>query len=370
MGYFLDTGLLLIYSLMILAWKEPDITLVFAILWTVILICGIYDMQKKCRKTVFCTVFALTALIVPETVLFYPVLLYVIIKEINWQMAVTVSALGVYLTINYGNIQKEILLKFVFGYLIALILEKKTEMYNKAYRKLRETIDEGEEKTLLLSEKNRALMEKQNSEIYAATLRERNRIAREIHDNVGHVLSRTILLTGAARAVNKDQNLDDLLKGLEDSLNSAMDSIRTSVHDLHDDAVNLKKTIEDIIQDFKTFDIKIEYDMSEIIPRDIKYCFISITKEALSNTAKYSGATQVKIIMREHPAMYQLCIEDNGKGCRNYAESSTGIGLKNIEERVKILGGTIRIDGEKGFHIFISIRKNEDLKYENSNCGR
>ena len=40
--------------------------------------------------------------------------------------------------------------------------------------------------------KIKALAEKQNSEIYAATLRERNRIAREIHDNVGHVLSRTI----------------------------------------------------------------------------------------------------------------------------------------------------------------------------------
>ena len=86
----------------------------------------------------------------------------------------------------------------------------------------------------------KALAEKQNSEIYAATLRERNRIAREIHDNVGHVLSRTILLTGAARAINKDQNLDSLLKGLDNSLNSAMDSIRSSVHDLHDDAVNNK----------------------------------------------------------------------------------------------------------------------------------
>lgn len=92
--------------------------------------------------------------------------------------------------------------------------------------------------------KNKALAEKQNSEIYAATLRERNRIAREIHDNVGHVLSRTILLTGAARAINKDQNLDSLLKGLDNSLNSAMDSIRSSVHDLHDDAVNLQETIK------------------------------------------------------------------------------------------------------------------------------
>ena len=86
-------------------------------------------------------------------------------------------------------------------------------------REFQKTIDDGEEKTLLLAEKNRALIEKQNYEIYAATLRERNRIAREIHDNVGHVLSRTILLTGAAKALNKDQNLEPILDGLDDSLN-------------------------------------------------------------------------------------------------------------------------------------------------------
>lgn len=357
MEYFQDMGLLFIYSLVILAWKEPDIAFVFAILWTIILICGIYFMQRKYAKIALCAVFGLTAIVVPETGLFYPVLAYALIKETGWQIGLIVSAVGAYLIRNCGNMQTEIMVEFVFGCLIALILEKKTEKYNKTDIELRRTVDAGEEKTLLLSEKNRALMEKQNSEIYAATLRERNRIAREIHDNVGHVLSRTILLTGAARAVNKDQNLDSLLKGLDDSLNSAMDSIRSSVHDLHDDAVNLKKTIEDIIQDFKEINVEIDYDMSEIIPRDIKYCFISITKEALSNIAKYSGATQTKIIMREHPAMYQLCIEDNGRGCPDYAGNSTGIGLKNMQERVEALGGTIRIDGKNGFHIFISIRK-------------
>ena len=130
-----------------------------------------------------------------------------------------------------------------------------------------------------------------------AALRERNRIAREIHDNVGHVLSRTILLTGAARAINKDQNLDSLLKGLDNSLNSAMDSIRSSVHDLHDDAVNLQETIKGIITDIKMENVGFEYDMSEIIPREIKYCFISIVKEAISNAMKYSSATQINVIL-------------------------------------------------------------------------
>ena len=52
----------------------------------------------------------------------------------------------------------------------------------------RKTRDDSKERNLLLHEKNRSLIEKQDYEIYTATLQERNRIAREIHDNVGHLL--------------------------------------------------------------------------------------------------------------------------------------------------------------------------------------
>lgn len=173
---------------------------------------------------------------------------------------------------------------------------KKTYKYDKMDIELRKLWIQEKKKHFFCQKKIRQLAEKQNSEIYAATLRERNRIAREIHDNVGHVLSRTILLTGAARAINKDQNLDSLLKGLDNSLNSAMDSIRSSVHDLHDDAVNLQETIKGIITDIKIENVEFEYDMSEIIPREIKYCFISIVKEAILNAMKYSSATQLKLL--------------------------------------------------------------------------
>lgn len=64
-----------------------------------------------------------------------------------------------------------------------------------------------------------------------------------------------------------------------------------------------------------------------------------------------------KIIMREHPAIYQLCIEDNGKGCADYDKNTTGIGLKNMQERVNILNGNLQINGEKGFRIFVVIPK-------------
>ena len=156
------------------------------------------------------------------------------------------------------------------------------------------------------------LAEKQDYEIYAATLKERNRIAREIHDNVGHLLSRSILITGAAKAINASDALSPVLDDLDHSLNQAMTSIRTSVHDLHDESLNLKEAAESLTSDFTFCPVTLNYDMGFEVPREIKYCFISIVKEALSNVARHSNATLVQITMREHPALYQLCIEDNG----------------------------------------------------------
>lgn len=155
MGYFQDMGLLFIYSLIVLLWKEPDRTLIFAILWAVILICGIYFIHGKSTKVLVCTVFALMALVVPEIEMFYPILIYALIKEINWQMGLAISMAGVILLGKYGDMHIEIMAKYVVGCLLAAILERKTYKYDKMDIELRKTVDSGEEKALLLSEKIR-----------------------------------------------------------------------------------------------------------------------------------------------------------------------------------------------------------------------
>ena len=180
--------------------------------------------------------------------------------------------------------------------------------YEQLASQFREIQDDSRENHLLLTEKNRVLLEKQDYEIYTATLRERNRIAREIHDNVGHLLSRSILLLGAARTVNQQDSMHPLLEHLDTTLNSAMDSIRNSVHDLHDDSVDLEESIKSLIAEFSFCPVILQYDMGRTVLREVKYCFISVTKEALSNVIRHSNANQVQITMREHPALYQLYI--------------------------------------------------------------
>ena len=366
MGYFQDTGVLLLYCMTALFWISADRKFIFALLYALVLLCGEYVLEHRMTKILGCVAFVGTSILIPELVVFYPVMGYALLKEKSRVAALTSMITGGVILTENTYLQNGMLLNVAFGCLLAVLLERKTEKYDKLDREFRKTIDDGEEKTLLLAEKNRALIEKQNYEIYAATLRERNRIAREIHDNVGHVLSRTILLTGAVKAVNKDQNLAPMLDGLDDSLNSAMDSIRSSVHDLHDEAINLQEELKRIIRDFKYCKVELEYDVSDKMDSNAKYCYACVAKEALSNIMKYSGATYVKITVREHPALYQLCVEDNGRGGTENMDKNTGIGLKNMQDRVQALNGTLRIEGEKGFRIFAMIPKEMPKEKENN----
>ncbi len=239
--------------------------------------------------------------------------------------------------------------------LIALFLQyiiQKIEILSSDIKKLRDTSKEHE---LLIEEKNRRLIEKQDAEIYTATLKERNRIAREIHDNVGHMLTRSILQAGAIKTINKNEVLAEPLEGLHETLNTAMTNIRTSVHDLHDESVDLQAAIREIIDPVENVSINLDYDMNIHVPKNIKYCFISITKEAVNNMLKHSNATQMTISMQEHPAFYQLLIYDNGTTAN--INHTDGIGLSNMKDRVKSLNGNIKITADQGFKILISIIK-------------
>lgn len=257
--------------------------------------------------------------------------------------------------------------------ILALWFEYETRTALELKNKLIYIRDTSTEMNMLLKEKNKNLMEKQDYEIYLATLKERNRIAREIHDNVGHMLSRSILQIGALTTIHKEEPLHNQLVSVNETLNNAMNSIRESVHDLHDNSVDLRQAVLDATKEISnTYKVTLDYDMTLLVPPNIKYCFISIVKEAMANIVKHSNADRIVIILREHPALYQLSIEDNGTNLEqsvfsdksgvelDFLNIGGGIGLVNMKERVEALHGTFHIHTEQGFQIFVSIRKTED----------
>lgn len=354
MRYIIDLTVIIVYSLFALFFTELNLTFVFLFLTALILSCLVYlyPSQKFCLFAGI--LYLVISVFFPPAMFPLPILLYsLIFHNIYWLAFCYVPVICYHAYITDITSTSGSLL-FLFGIFLSWFLQYNTRKYESLDRLYKKTLDDSVERNLLLSEKNQALIEKQDYEIYTATLRERNRIAREIHDNVGHLLSRSILMLGAIKTINQNEALEPPLETLDESLNDAMSSIRRSVHDLHDDAVNLEEALRSLVSDFTFCPLSLNYDMEHHVSREIRYAFISIVKEALANIMKHSHADRAAITLREHPALYQLSIEDNGT---ESVMESGGIGLQNMKDRVDALHGTMTITTKQGFKIFITIPK-------------
>ena len=362
MKRMIDQTLLTAYCFIALLLVPVNTKFICAFLTVVICAClNTYLNDRKCM-VVSAVCYLAAAVLWSEFLYFAPVILYSVFRRKQYIFSAGIILLCLY---RYFPQQPKLLCIFVIGCGISFVLQERDRRNEELEQRLRMIRDDSTELNLLLKEKNKDLLLKQDNEIYTATLKERNRIAREIHDNVGHMLSRSILMVGAMKAISQEEHMKEPLMQLEDTLNTAMNNVRESVHDLHDEAVNLKEVLEGLIKDYTFCQVQMDYDMGCEIPREVKYSFIAIVKEALNNVIKHSNATKVQIIVREHPGLYQLVVEDNGtlfekEEIRKKKELHKGMGLNNMEERAKVMGGTFQIRTEPGFRIYITVPKKEE----------
>ena len=207
-----------------------------------------------------------------------------------------------------------------------------------------------------------------------ATLAERNRIAREIHDNVGHMLTRAVVQLQAISVINQDEKTKPYLESVSSTVNEAMTNIRRSVHELHDDSIDLSIGIHEIASVIKDrFDVTVSTSIESPIPNNVKSAILGIVKEGVTNIAKHSNGKKVRIEVVENVTFWRVLVSDDGKGpIVDYSrpsdfaalEGEHGIGLYNINSRAVSVGGRTSIQGGKnGFHITVTIpRKDQSGK--------
>lgn len=313
-----------------------------------------YYTEHRCVQLAL-SAFWLLVLCMNEGGVFYmPVIWYFLLyQKRKWELFVVAFCGLALLSGNHDSLPVVTGGLFAFGVASWLCIQTLRSMETE--HKLIELRDTDEELSMNLQRKNKELQELKEYEVYTATLTERNRIAREIHDNVGHMLSRAILQLGALQAICKQENLAEPMNVLQDSLNNAMNSIRSSVHDLRDESIDVYANIRQALDAMPGYEIHFDYDADENMPREVKYCLIAVTKEALSNIAKHSDGRRIEVQLMEHPAFYQLVIADDGRKSRQ--GDSGGMGMQNMQERVQGLGGTFGVRREHGYRIFVSIPK-------------
>lgn len=183
-----------------------------------------------------------------------------------------------------------------------------------------------------------------------ATLQERNRIAREIHDALGHSLTVFNLhLEAALRLWDTDPTeAKDLLTEAKQLGGSALKDVRQSVAALRADPLqgqSLTGAIASLITDFQRstrISPTSTLEFEEPLPQEIKTTTYRIVQEALTNICKYAEATAVQIRITATDRLLQILVADNGKGF-NLDHNTTGFGLQGMQERSLALGGKLEI---------------------------
>ena len=189
-----------------------------------------------------------------------------------------------------------------------------------------------------------------------ATLHERNRIAREMHDSVGHALAaQSIQLENVAVTLSAQQ-VDTAAQHLQKARNlgrEALQSVRQSVATLRTNPLmhqTLSQAIATLIDEFKrNHAITVNAHLQAVVPLsdDQKIALYRITQEALTNIAKHSHARHIQCRLAEHDSVVSLSIHDDGQGF-NPDVNTTGFGLQSMRERTTALGGHFELTSQPG----------------------
>jgi signal transduction histidine kinase len=196
-------------------------------------------------------------------------------------------------------------------------------------------------------------LEKANTQLRAhaeqaeelATTRERNRLAREIHDGVGHYLTVINVQLEAARAVfekdpAKAQQAVDKAARLS---KEALDDVRHSVGTLRTDDTRpaLPEALRNLIQDAGIeVELKIEGDYHKL-PTAVEHALYRAAQEGLTNVRKHAATDRAGLsIDFRQSSVISLLVQDDGNGSAHQSTSS-GFGLKGMHERVELLGGKV-----------------------------
>lgn len=319
-------------------------------------------LEKETGRLAVLLLFTLACMFEPAMAIFLPLMCFDLFAG-RLQAAVLVAVMPLMLHFRELGVATLIQLTLLSG--LAFFLKNRALHLEKARLQALEMRDSARETALRLENKNKELLDKQDYEINLATLNERNRIAREIHDHVGHLLTRAILQLGALLTTLPANFPREQLQAVKDTLGDSMDEIRHSLHDLHTSSLDLENELQKLADNFSFCPVGLEYSLTENPEPRYLYAFLAIVQEALANIARHSGADRASITLREHPGLYQLIIRDNGRGGRKPADftpdAEKGIGLSSMEERIRKLDGQINFQTDGGWTIFITVPKSKVL---------
>ncbi|WP_246021901.1 sensor histidine kinase [Paenibacillus zeisoli] len=196
-----------------------------------------------------------------------------------------------------------------------------------------------------------------------AAARERVRIAREIHDTVGHKLTALLVQMQAARKLRPIDSArsEQTYLECEDLVRSSLQEVRLSVRTIRDEpfrSTSLTDSLRQLADEFtKLAEVQTVFEVNGNplpLPANLQLTAYRITQESLTNAQKHGQAKQAKISLTYSVNGLSLCIFNDGE---IPSELKPGFGLINLQERVKECNGDVRfsMDSQEGFAVEVQL---------------
>jgi signal transduction histidine kinase len=201
-----------------------------------------------------------------------------------------------------------------------------------------------------------------------AVVEERNRIAAEMHDTVGHTLTAAVLtLESAEGLVSEPQAVQKLHLGKE-QVRRGLSELRASVKIVRaGNETNFVAVLEQLLQEIRSntgLDIHLVMESEIALPPLQAGILLSAIKECTTNAIRHGQATHVDILIGEYKGQLRLAFTDNGSGTDDI---KSGSGLSIMRERVQSVGGTLEIESTPGEGFTVSliipaVQRKEDVQ--------
>lgn len=295
-----------------------------------------------------------------DMVLFYPVRKSLIITIAIYFEYILIQFVR-YIKWNYFDfayfspVLYEDVLYFVFVFLIMYIA--KQQILQK--QMLTQTMLQLEERTRQYGETNQKLQETLTRLEEMTALKERNRIAREIHDTVGHTLTTVLIeIEAGKRLIAKNPQLAvQKLDLAQEQVRKGLNDIRHSVRTLKDgsDLLSLIPSMISLIRNTEVHagvDIAFDYDADLPVSEAQGRVLFSVLQEGLTNGIRHGECTAFEVSLKKLGNAIVFLIKDNGHGCQKVVP---GFGLNAMGERVRGLGGRLAIETAEGKGFCITI---------------
>jgi len=239
-----------------------------------------------------------------------------------------------------------------FAFVFSIIYFLKQQIHQKQL--LAKTMKELEYKNNKLKETSKALEE-------VSIIKERNRIAHEIHDTVGHTLTTVLIeMEACKRLIDIDSKLSkEKLTMAQSQVRKGLNDIRTSVRSMknHQDLIDFPGAIRNIIietQKHTGVNIEHEIHLADEIPSIYKKILIRALQEGLTNGIKHGYSTDFNFLLTQNQEGLIFILKDNGCGTD---QIHLGFGLQAMKERVDEFQGRFKVSSSKdnGFTITIEL---------------